>query len=500
MQITIQTSTEKIERARADLFILPMHEGDFPKDVLPAAATAAIQKKLKTVSFTGKWASAEIVPYTGQSDPLFAAFAGMGDVAKPDYYKLEGLRRALGGISSDARKHVLRSVAFQLPDTEAAASIAAAAVEAFELSNYRFAEYKRSAAKEQSVRGLQRIIFVTSPAYEKDVQKTVKKAQQLMRGVTSTRDLVNQPASHMAPKVLVSHARAIVRQHKNITARIMNRQQAEKQGFNAFLAVARGSKQEPYVIHLKYKPKKKAKKKIFIVGKGITFDSGGLSLKPAQYMEDMKIDMAGAATVLGLFAVLSDLNLEVEVHGVIAACENMPSGDAYRPGDILTAKNGKTIEVLNTDAEGRITLADALSYAVEQKPDVVIDLATLTGACAVAVGATHAGLWSNNEELQETLMVAARHAGEGVVAFPLPEEYRQTIESKIADVRNTATMQTGGATTAALFLQEFVGNAVWAHFDIAAPVYAERPMLPYYGIGGTGYGVRTLIRYLEDAA
>jgi leucyl aminopeptidase len=234
-----------------------------------------------------------------------------------------------------------------------------------------------------------------------------------------------------------------------------------------------------------------------LVGKGITFDSGGLSLKPADYMEAMKIDMAGAAAVLGIFSVLPSLALGTEVHGVIAACENMPSGTAYRPGDILTAKNGKTIEVLNTDAEGRITLADALSYAVEQKPDAVVDLATLTGACLIALGDTYAGLWSTDAGLRRKLLAAAGAVGEGLVSLPLPEEYKPMIESKVADVRNTATSKWGGAITAALFLREFVGSVPWAHLDIAGPAYAEHEWLPYNGVGATGYGVRTLISFLE---
>jgi leucyl aminopeptidase len=285
----------------------------------------------------------------------------------------------------------------------------------------------------------------------------------------------------------------------------MNRKQALQKKFLAFLAVARGSIQEPYVIHLKYVPKKKPKKKIVLIGKGITFDSGGLSLKPANSMENMKIDMAGAATVLGLFSILPAIRPDVEVHGVILACENMPSGDAYRPGDIIESMSGKTIEVLNTDAEGRITLADALTYASGMKPDAIVDLATLTGACVVALGDTHAGLFGNSETLNQRIMRAAEESGEGMVEFPLPEEYRQTVQSRVADMRNTSFMRMGGAITAALFLQEFVGKSPvtkkaidWAHIDIAGPVYAEMPLIPYWQFGATGYGVRMLAKLVEE--
>ncbi len=267
--------------------------------------------------------------------------------------------------------------------------------------------------------------------------------------------------------------------------------------------MAQGSKQEPYVIHLAYAPRDLAAGaavKIFLVGKGITFDSGGLSLKPADAMETMKIDMAGGATVLGVFAALAELQLNVEVHGVVAACENMPSGSAFRPGDILTARSGKTIEVLNTDAEGRVTLADALSYAVAHEPAAVVDVATLTGACMVALGETHAGLMSNDEATAAGLLAAAEITGEGLVRLPLPDEYRVMIESKVADVRNTATTKWGGAITAALFLREFVGKVPWAHLDIAGPSYAEREWLPYFEPGATGFGVRTLLEFLERRA
>jgi leucyl aminopeptidase len=201
-----------------------------------------------------------------------------------------------------------------------------------------------------------------------------------------------------------------------------------------------------------------------------------------------------------VFAILPKLLPNVEVHGVIGACENMPSGSAFRPGDILTAKNGKTIEVLNTDAEGRVTLADTLAYAAEHKPDAMVDLATLTGACMVALGDTYAGLWSNSEQLGRSLLSAAEQSGEGLTLLPLPDEYQPMIESKVADVRNTATSRWGGAITAALFLREFVGAVRWAHIDIAGPAYAEREWLPYNGVGATGYGVRTLIAFLDNYA
>jgi len=262
--------------------------------------------------------------------------------------------------------------------------------------------------------------------------------------------------------------------------------------------VARGSSEEPYVIHLRYTPPKEVagRKKVALVGKGITFDSGGLSLKPADYMEDMKIDMAGAAAVLGVFAALGKIKSIHEVHGVMCVCENMPSGNAYRPGDIVTAMNGKTIEVLNTDAEGRITLADALTYATREKPDAIIDLATLTGANVVGLGETISGLWTTDEKLKIALEAAAAATGERVASMPMPEEYQPLIESRVADLRNIATSKFGGSITAAMFLREFTDGVPWAHLDIAGPAYYSRPYFSYLGAGASGWGVRLLVQYL----
>lgn len=489
--------TTKSKPADVDLYVIPVFDTlDLPS-TLSVESKTVLQREIEKSGYKGSWGSSELVIAPSDVASKFIALVGMGSKDALPAKQAEGLRRALAMTVHEARRHIARRISIDLTAIENSVMFAGAAYEAVELANYRFVEHRASLAREHKKKSVQKLVFVVAQSDVRAVKKAVSKASVILEGVTFTRNLVNQPASHVTPTVLVKEAKAIAKKSSNVRLTVMNRAQAERKKFTAFLAVARGSQEEPYVIHLTYKPKKKAKKKVVLIGKGITFDSGGLSLKPAQYMENMKIDMAGAATVLGLFSALTELNIPVEVHGVIAACENMPSGNAYRPGDVVVAKNGKTIEVLNTDAEGRITLADALSYATELKPDSIIDLATLTGACVVALGDTHAGLWSNNEELEQLLMDSAKEVSEGLVALPLPEEYRQTVQSKIADVRNTATVSTGGAITAALFLQEFVKSMPWAHIDIAGPVYAERPLLPYYPHGGTGYGIRTLISYLE---
>jgi leucyl aminopeptidase len=504
MSVATTVSTRKPSQIRTDLFVVPVDAGRS----IPAGLSPVTHRQLKAlmrkVAFRGEWGSAELFIAPRGIPAAFVAVVGIGEAKQPIYHQKEGMRRGVARIVQEARRQALRQLAVLLPTDERAAQLAAAASEAVELSDYRFADHRPKLAEEQQARSVRKLTFLSARQQVAAVRDALSAVQDILVGIIFTRDLVNQPASHLSPHVLVQRARAIGKSSPRMKVLVLNRRQAERAKFTAFLAVARGSSQEPYVIHLMYRPQRKGgrAKKVVLVGKGVTFDSGGLSLKPAQYMENMKIDMAGAATVLGVFSSLPKLNLDIEVHGIIAACENMPSGDAYRPGDVVVAKNGKTIEVLNTDAEGRVTLADSLSYAVEQKPDVIIDLATLTGASVIALGDTYAGLWSNDDQLRDQLLEAARETAEGLVAFPLPEEYRPLIESKLADVKNvSANHPVGAAITAALFLQEFVDDGTpWAHLDIAGPVYAERPVLPYYVYGGTGYGVRTLLEFLKNLA
>ncbi len=318
--------------------------------------------------------------------------------------------------------------------------------------------------------------------------------------MAATRDLVNTPGHDMTPSHLAEVAHTIaLASNDRVTVTIYEESECEEMGMGSYLAVGKGSQEPPKFIHLVYKPKEETTKRVAVVGKGVTFDSGGLSLKPAQYMETMKCDMAGAATVLGLFSTLAKFDIPVEVHGIIAATENMPSGQAIRPGDIVKASNGITIEILNTDAEGRLTLADALVFAEKQNPDAIIDLATLTGACVVALGEEIAAMYSNNAELSEKLLASATTAGEELWRMPLYGAYDKLIDSKFADIRNTSTASGyGGSITAALFLQRFVKkDRAWAHLDIAGPAYAEKPLNAYTHHGASGYGVATLIQYLE---
>ncbi|MDP3793619.1 MAG: leucyl aminopeptidase, partial [Candidatus Uhrbacteria bacterium] len=307
---------------------------------------------------------------------------------------------------------------------------------------------------------------------------------------------VNTPSMEMTPKKLAEVAQSLAKRGSGISIKILDAAKMEKLGMRAALAVGKGSQHAPVGMHLIYRPKGKIKKKIAVIGKAVTFDSGGLSLKPADGMMTMKCDMAGAAAVIGLFQALPDLAPNVEVHGIFLAVENMPSGTAYRPGDVVKAMNGTMIEVLNTDAEGRVTLADALSYAATLKPDVMIDLATLTGACVVALGEDISGLMSNDRKLAERLLLAAKQSGEGLWELPLFEPYQELIKSKVGDIKNIGG-RSAGAITAGLFLSHFVNKIPWAHLDIAGPAYIEKETRPDVPYGGSGSGVRLLARYLQ---
>lgn len=304
-----------------------------------------------------------------------------------------------------------------------------------------------------------------------------------------TRDLANTPAQIATPTKLSEIAKEL----EGIETKVFDKEEIARMGMGAYLAVGQGSNQPPKFIHMKYTGKN-VKKKIALIGKGICFDSGGLDIKPASSMLTMKDDMSGAACILGVMRALAKLKPDMEVHGIIAACENMPSGSSYKPGDILTAKNGKTIEIDNTDAEGRLTLADALCYACELGVDEVIDIATLTGACMVALGTVASGIMGNDEEMINRVIETAKESGETFWQLPMFKEYFDSLRSDIADMKNTGS-RNGGASAAGLFLQQFVKDTKWCHIDIAGTAYIEKPQKEFIA-GATGAGVRTLLNYV----
>lgn len=357
------------------------------------------------------------------------------------------------------------------------------------IAEYSFDKYKSK--KEDNEGKIEEFILV-----EKNLEKYAKlkagaeKGEKIANAMTFARNLANEPSQYATPAKLAEVAKKL----EGVKTKIYEKDDIEKMEMGAFLAVSKGSCEHPKFIHMKYTPAH-PKKKIVIIGKGITFDSGGLDIKPASSMITMKDDMSGAACVLSIMNTLKLFNPQVEVHGIIAACENMPGCSAYKPGDILTAKNKKTIEVDNTDAEGRLTLADALCYASELGVDEIIDIATLTGACMVALGTQAAGIMGNNQDLVDKLIKIGDENGERLWQLPLYEEYKEGLKSDVADMKNTGSRY-GGASAAGIFLQEFVKEGInWAHLDIAGVAFMEKPQKEF-AKGATGVGVRTLINYI----
>jgi leucyl aminopeptidase len=403
----------------------------------------------------------------------------------------ETLRRGAAAALRRARDLGARTVAIEvfgerLPDRQRAHAVVEGAI----LGTYTFDRYKREKT-DKLVEELR--VLAPDRHAAREIEAGARRGEIFGRATWFARDLVNAPANDVHPTHLAAVAGDVAKE-AGLALQVYDRAACAKMGMGAFLGVAAGSEQPPQFIHLSYVPAR-PRKRVAVIGKGITFDAGGLDLKTAEGMLRMKDDMSGAAAVLGIMRALPQLAPAVEVHGLIAATENMPSGSAIRPGDVLRAMNGTTIEVGNTDAEGRITLADALCYARERvQPDEMIDLATLTGACVVALGPQCAGLLANDQALARRLLGAAEAAGERVWQLPLIDEYREGLKSDVADINNVG-QRGGGAITAALFLKEFAGETPWAHFDIAGPAFTERdtPLAPK---GATGVAVRTLLAYL----
>ncbi|HEY5956586.1 MAG TPA: leucyl aminopeptidase, partial [Polyangiaceae bacterium] len=308
------------------------------------------------------------------------------------------------------------------------------------------------------------------------------------------RDAVNEPPNAMTPAVLAQWAVDVAKRGR-LKVKVLDAKAIERLGMHLLTAVGQGSRNEARFVHLTYTPKQRAKKRMVFLGKGLTFDSGGLCIKPAAGMQEMKSDMAGAASVIGLMSAIAQLRPAVEVHGLLVLAENMPDGNAYRPGDIFGSLDGKTVEIINTDAEGRLALADGLAYARRLRPDLVVDIATLTGACVVALGKTTSAFFTANDEWAAAFASAAEQAGESFWRMPLLGELRDQLKSDVADLKHTGE-RWGGAITAALFLKEFIGDTQWIHCDIAGPALSERAkgVVPK---GGTGHPVLTLLRLVE---
>ncbi len=453
---------------------------------------ARLIEEAKAVGFSGKINSPALLHPRSGKPARRVILIGLGKRTEMD---LERLRRAAAMAAKKAKSLSQSAFSVYLPQVLGDAEKEARAVtEGILLAAYKFDKYKE---KKKDETDLKEAFIVHPKASQTQAKSGLKFGHTLSEAACFARDLVNEPPSDMTPSKFAELAQEIAEKGKaaGVTITVYDKDQIEGMKMGALLGVNRGSAELPVFIHMHYKPEG-AKKSVALVGKGITFDSGGLSLKPAQNMETMKMDMAGAASILGVFKAIPSVKPSVEIHGIMALTENMPGGRAQKPGDILRTMSGKSIEVLNTDAEGRLILADALTYAVKQKPDVIIDLATLTGACVVALGGLVAGAMGNSEDLFKAIEAASRESGEKFWPLPLVEDYKDGLKSPVADIKNISSIRgEGGSIIGGLFLQEFVEGKPWIHLDIAGPAWTDRE-LPYSMQGGTGFPTRTLVHYL----
>jgi leucyl aminopeptidase len=412
---------------------------------------------------------------------------------------LDLYRRHLGTALVECDRLGATSVALPLLEAGAssfdARSRGIAVAEGVLLGTYRFDRYR--AKPRAGRRHLQEVTLAVGSAPKVEVEAGVAVGEKTAAATNFARDLVNEPAGVMTPARMVEVARQVAAD-AGLEIKVIDPDEMQRLGMGGILGVSQGSRHAAQFVQLGYRPADGAKVKVALLGKGLTFDSGGLSLKSSTGMETMKCDMAGSAAVLATLKALPELACPVEVIGLMGLTENMPGGDAIKPGDVVRLMNGKTVEVRNTDAEGRLVLADALSYASTlDGVEVVIDVATLTGACVVALGPMASGVMGNDRALVDDLLRAAEGAGERMWPLPLYTEYREHIRSDIADIKNTG-IRWGGAISAALFLREFVRPGLrWAHIDIAGPAFSEKDY-SYMKKGGTGAGIRTLIRYLME--
>jgi leucyl aminopeptidase len=477
MEITVRPDLTDVT---ADLLVVPVFQdrswGPGAEEVVSALG-GWLDSYLDGLDFSGKVGQTASVP--GWNGFTSVLFVGLGEEVDADT-----LRHAGGIAGRAAQRHGRVATTLSAVDIEGAVE---AVAYGFLLGQYQFARYLSDPSLSQTVS----LVLVGDDSGDQRAH-----AEAVATGVAMARDLINEPAGAKKPAVLAGIASEMAAD-LGIDITVFDRGQIETEGFGGLLAVSLGATNPPRMVVMRYHPEG-ATRTLALIGKGIVFDSGGLSIKPAAGMEAMKTDMSGAAVVFGAMRAIATLGTRVNVLGITPLTENMTGGAAQRPGDIFTARNGKTVEVLNTDAEGRLVLADGLSLAAESEPALMIDIATLTGACKVALGVKIGGLFASDDETAETVLAAARRAGESMWRLPLEGEYRAKLDSPIADLKNTGD-RFGGAITAALFLKEFTSDLPWAHLDIAGPARSDADG-GYISKGGTGFAVATLVAVAEDMA
>jgi leucyl aminopeptidase len=439
-----------------------------------------VGKVLRRHEFSGKRDQAVELPTGGVLKALRVGLFGLGPATE---LRTTDVRRMAAKGARMAAAARASSMAMLLPEGSDGLLPGAirSAAEGAVFGAYRYERYKTGDRVTKFP--LERVALLTSEPVDAEMRQAAALGQQVADAICMARDLINDPPNDLTPAALADFARQVCKTH-GMPCTVLDDAAIRKKGMNLLAAVGQGSAHGPRLVHMKYRPAgKKELKKLVFVGKGLTFDTGGICIKPAAGMDEMKGDMGGAANVIALMVAVAITQPQAEIHGIIACAENMPDGKAYRPGDILGSYEGKTVEVINTDAEGRLALADALAYAKELAPDLLIDNATLTGACVVALGPTVSGFYSNRDEMAGRLRTAAKAAGEQMWQMPLVDDLREMLKSDWADIKHLGE-RWGGSITAALFLGEFVGDTPWIHIDIAGPSMANKPY-DIYSKGGT---------------
>jgi leucyl aminopeptidase len=502
---TFRATTDPLTELDAEVLVVFATAGrsaDAGGAVLGADAIAAGQAlgvdlaaELAAVRFEGKLGAVGRVPTRAAAPAALLLVVGLDLAAAVD---LERLRRAAGAAVRNATKDARVGIAVPLdllPAGTATVDAVQAVVEGAGLGAYSYTEYR---TKSPDAPAVAEVLVRAEGADPADVERGIAQGLVMVRATSITRDLVNTPPGAKRPPVLAERVRALA-EDAGLSVRIFDEDALSDGGFGGILGVGQGSSARPRLVELTYSPGPDTGSPsghVVLVGKGITFDTGGISLKPSASMNTMKSDMSGAAAVLGAMTALGELGVTTKVTGLLALAENMPGGDAIRVSDVLVQRGGTTVEVMNTDAEGRLVLADALAYGAESSPDLMIDLATLTGAQIVALGTQICGLMGTDDALVGELQQAAAAAGERVWHLPLPEDYAEHLRSEVADLRNIGRPGQAGTLVAGLFLKEFTAGIPWAHLDIAGPAFSEDGDSFYNAKGATGFGVRTLVRFL----
>ena len=494
--IEISVKAGHAHKQRDDAVIIPLLEGRKLTEsgkTLQQETGKTLPSFLRKFDLSGKFGELATLYDVEGTFSQRVLLLGAGDEKK---LSLQKLRALASKVAREIDKSGARDVSFYLPELMVRGTVVAERVQAIAegiwLGLYSFEKYKSK--KEENKRALRSVtIMVASRRDLDDSLAAVSRARAVAVGTNFARDLANEPGNVCTPEFLGDQAAAL--RHKKLKVTVMDKAAIEAAGFTALLAVNQGSAKEPRFIVLEYNGGKKSEAPVALVGKGLTFDAGGISIKPGAQMDEMKFDMCGSAAVLGIFSAITELDLPINLLGVIPSTENLLGAAAYKPGDIITSYKGITIEVLNTDAEGRIILSDALAYAAERKPAEIIDFATLTGACVIALGGQASGLMGTGEKLKKSLMLSGDYTYDRVWELPMFEEYQEQIKSEIADIKNIGGRE-AGTITAACFLSRFVDDIPWAHLDIAGTAWNMKGT-DISAKGATGAGVRLVVDYLS---